>query len=116
MIARYAYKLLTPDDWTRAQALGHTDSAVDRADGYVHLSTADQADETARRYFAGEAGIVLLEFDLEALDADIRWEPSRGGALFPHIYGDLEIVNATRRWTLDQSPDGAPILPKDLKS
>ncbi|MFN3911500.1 DUF952 domain-containing protein [Hyphomonas sp.] len=111
MTTLLAYKLLNEADWTAAQASGVTASAVDLADGYVHLSTAEQVRETARRYFAGAGRVRLLRFDLAAL-GDIRWEESRGGELFPHLYGPLEITKANAAWWLEPGPDGTPVFPR----
>lgn len=115
MTTRYAYKILTASDWAVAQNLGRTDTDLDRTDGYVHLSTAEQAGETARLYYAGQAGCALLEFDMSDFE-DVRWEASRGGSLFPHVYGVLEVSKATRQWLLELDKDGHPILPEGLKS
>jgi uncharacterized protein (DUF952 family) len=85
-------------------------SAVDLADGYIHFSAAGQARETARRHFAGQADLVVLAVDAASLGADLRWEPSRGGDLFPHLYGALssgQVIDA-RPAPLDA--DGVPDL------
>jgi beta-hydroxylase len=85
-----AFKILTADEWARFQADGRFEgSPVDRADGFIHLSAADQVEGTLARHFAGKAGLVLAEVDLAALGDTVRWEESRGGALFPHVYGAL---------------------------
>lgn len=84
------YKILPRGEWTAAQAAGRFEgSAVDRQDGYIHFSTATQAHETARRRFAGQADLVVLEVEGDDLGAALKWEPSRGGDLFPHLYGAL---------------------------
>jgi beta-hydroxylase len=84
-----AYKVLTADQWAQFEAEGAFAGApVDLADGYIHLSTAAQLDETIAKHFAGQTGLVTLAVDLTALD-DVRWKASRGGALFPHLYGVL---------------------------
>lgn len=95
-----AYKVLTADQWAMFERDGvFTGAPVDRADGYIHMSTDDQLDETIAKHFAEQTGLVIAEIDLTALGNAIRWEPSRGGALFPHLYGDLPIdaVISTRR-------------------
>lgn len=85
-----AYKILTAAQWTQFQADGFFAGApVDLADGYIHLSTADQLQGTLDKHFAGQTGLVIAEIDLVSLGDTIRWEISRGGALFPHIYGSL---------------------------
>jgi uncharacterized protein (DUF952 family) len=94
-----AYKILTADQWSQFQADGvFLGAPVDLADGYIHLSTADQVQGTLDKHFAGQDGLVLAEVDLAALGDVVRWEVSRGGALFPHIYGSLPMaaVIATR--------------------
>ena len=88
-----AYKIIDAAEWREAVAEGaYAGSAVDLADGYIHLSTADQLTETARKHYAGRDGLMLLTVDLTALGDTVIWEPSRGGALFPHIYGDLPVT------------------------
>lgn len=85
-----AFKIVRATDWAEAAPTGAYGGApVDLADGYIHLSTADQLDETGRKHFAGQEGLVLLTVDLTRLGDTVVWEPSRGGALFPHIYGPL---------------------------
>ena len=70
-------------------------SAVDRRDGFIHLSTRAQVEETARRHFAAQDGLVLVELDADRLGPALRWEPSRGGDLFPHLYASLVPSTAT---------------------
>jgi beta-hydroxylase len=85
-----AFKILTAGQWAQFEADGLFRGApVDLADGYIHLSTADQVQGTLDKHFAGQAGLVIAEIDLAALGDTVRWEVSRGGALFPHIYGIL---------------------------
>jgi beta-hydroxylase len=88
-----AWKIFTAGQWAAFEASGRFEGApVDLADGYIHLSTADQLDETLAKHFAGQAGLVLAEIDLAMLGDAVRWEVSRGGALFPHCYGVLPIA------------------------
>jgi len=104
------YKILPRSEWTTAQAAGRFEgSAVDRADGFIHLSSAEQAQETARRRFAGQPDLVVLEVEADDLGPALRWEPSRGGDLFPHLYGplDVELVRAVTDAPL--GADGAPV-------
>lgn len=85
-----AFKILTADQWATFQADGIFSGApVDLADGYIHMSTADQLDETLAKHFAGQSNLTVAEVDLSALGDTIRWEKSRGNQLFPHIYGML---------------------------
>ncbi|TJZ94022.1 DUF952 domain-containing protein [Paracoccus gahaiensis] len=84
------YKVLRAPEWAQMQRDGQTAGApVDLADGYVHLSTAEQLPVTLERHFAKAEGLVLLACAAERMGADLRWEPSRGGALFPHLYRAL---------------------------
>jgi uncharacterized protein (DUF952 family) len=103
------YKLLTREAWETALAAGvFMGSPVDLADGFIHFSAADQAQETARRHFAGQADLVLLTIEAESLGDGLRWEPSRGGALFPHLYGVLPTVLVTGVRSLALGDDGVP--------
>lgn len=88
------YKILRSDEWATLQADGETPGApIDVSDGYVHFSTAEQVRETAAKHFAGTEGLMLLAYDETAMEGDLRWEPSRGGALFPHLYGPLRLAD-----------------------
>ena len=86
------YKVLRAAEWAELAAAGTTPGApVDRADGYVHFSTAGQLAETLARHFAGEEGLMLLAIDADAAGEAVRWEPSRGGARFAHLYRPLSL-------------------------
>lgn len=86
------YKIFRRPEWDTLKAMGETLGApIDLHDGYVHLSTAQQVTETAARHFAGQSDLVLVAVDANALGEDLRWEPSRGGALFPHLYRALRM-------------------------
>jgi uncharacterized protein (DUF952 family) len=88
-----AFKICGREEWLDAEARGaFAGSAVDLADGYIHLSTAGQFAETLRRHFASACDLVCLTVDLGMLGAAVRWEHSRGGDLFPHIYAVLPVV------------------------
>lgn len=90
--ATLIYKLVPAAAWREAEDLGRfTGSPVDHADGYIHLSTGAQVVETAARHFAGVADLLLVAVSAADVQASLRWEPSRGGALFPHLYGDLPL-------------------------
>ncbi len=85
-------KLLRAAEWAAFQADGFfAGSADDLRDGYIHLSAPDQVTGTAAKWFAGEVGVVAVTFDADALAADLRWEPARGGVLFPHLYRPLRL-------------------------
>lgn len=84
------YKILRAEEWAALVAQGETQGApIDVQDGFVHFSTADQALETAAKYFAEAQGLVLAALESDALGPALKWEPSRGGQLFPHLYGPL---------------------------
>mgnify|MGYP003391720112 FL=1 len=88
-----AYKILTADQWAQFQTEGvFLGAPVDLADGYIHLSAADQLQGTLDKHFAGQSGLVIAEVDLAALGETVKWEVSRGQALFPHIYGPLPMA------------------------
>jgi uncharacterized protein (DUF952 family) len=103
------YKILPRTDWEAAlQARRFEGSAVDRQDGFIHFSTAGQAQETARRHFRGVGDLVVLEVEADDLGVALRWEPSRGGELFPHLYAHLDaaLVRGVSEAPLDA--EGAP--------
>jgi uncharacterized protein (DUF952 family) len=105
------FKIAGAAEWRAAAAVGiFSGAAVDRADGYIHFSTAAQAADTAAKWFAGRDDLVLAAIDADALGADLRWEPSRGGALFPHLYASLPF--SAVRWTraLPLGADGRHIF------
>jgi uncharacterized protein (DUF952 family) len=92
------FKIVGVDEWRAAEEAGvFAGSAVDRADGFIHFSTASQAAETAAKWFAGRDDLMLAAVDADALWNALRWEPSRGGALFPHLYEPLPLPAV--RWT-----------------
>lgn len=103
------YKIAPRDLWQAAEAKGVFDGApVDHADGFIHFSTAEQVRETAARHFAGQEDLLLIAIDADALGEALVYEPSRGGALFPHLYGtlDLEAVRWVKELPLDDSGAG----------
>jgi uncharacterized protein (DUF952 family) len=105
------YKILGCAEWEDALAAGQfTGSAVDHADGFIHFSTAEQASETARRYFAGQQGLVILEVETDGLGEAMKWEPSRGGDLFPHLYRALELAEVLVVHDAGLGDDGVPQL------
>lgn len=107
------YKILTQDDWDKARLLGsYTGSQDDLRDGFIHLSAPHQVAETARRHFAGIEGLVLLAIDADRLGTALKWEPSRGGDLFPHHYGPLPADAVVWSKPLALGSDGVPIIPE----
>lgn len=88
------FKVFRAAEWSQLQQDGQSRGApVDLADGYVHLSTAEQLPETLAKHFGGQDGLMLLACRAESLGSDLRWEPSRGGALFPHLYRMLTVAD-----------------------
>ncbi len=86
------YKIFRAGEWAALQAQGQTLGApIDLADGYMHFSTAEQAQETAEKHFAGQDGLMVLALEADAMGDALKWEVSRGGALFPHLYRSLRL-------------------------
>jgi uncharacterized protein (DUF952 family) len=107
------YKILRGPEWAAFDAAGETAGApVDLADGYIHFSTAAQGAETAAKHFAGAEGLWLLAVETERL-GDLRWEPSRGGQLFPHLYGPLRREHVVWVQPLPLGEDGH-VFPEDM--
>ena len=90
------YKILRADEWSDLRAKGETQGApIDVSDGYIHFSTAEQARETAAKHFAGAEGLFLAALDTDRMGDALKWEVSRGGAEFPHLYGPLRLADVT---------------------
>lgn len=106
-MARPIYKIAARAEWEEAQEQGAlAGTRADRADGYIHLSTAGQLAETLDKHYRGRAGLVLIAVDPAVLAADLRWEPARGGTLFPHLYAPLPLSAVLWHRPLDARPDG----------
>jgi uncharacterized protein (DUF952 family) len=111
-IATTVYKIVSAEEWQSAQARGsYGGSEHDVRDGFIHFSTAQQLAETAAKHFARLTGLVLLWVDVEPIAHALRWEASRGGALFPHLYAALPLSAVTRVEPLLLGADGAHVLP-----
>lgn len=109
------YKICPRALWREAEAAGRFEGApLDRADGYIHFSTAAQTAETAARHFAGIADLLLLSVEEQELGPALRYEPSRGGELFPHLYGPLPLTAVRAVSELPLGPDGRHVLPAAL--
>jgi uncharacterized protein (DUF952 family) len=107
------YKICDVAAWRAAERAGEfAGASIDLTDGYIHFSAADQVEETASKYFAGQRDLVLVAVDADVLGLALKWEPSRGGALFPHLYGTLPLTAV--RWTkpLPLGPDGRHVFPE----
>ena len=106
------YHMCRRDEWEAAEASGsYRGSSQDEADGFIHFSTAAQVRESARKHRAGQSDLVLLTVDAGRLGPALRWEPSRGGALFPHLYGPLPLAAVTRTDPLPLGADGTHVFP-----
>jgi uncharacterized protein (DUF952 family) len=106
------YKILTADQLAAAEA-GHAMQApVDIADGYVHFSTSKQVQETLAKWFKGQKGCVLVAIDGKVFGPDLKWEKSRGGDYFPHVYTTVREYHVSSIWPLDEyDADGVPLAP-----
>ncbi|ARE38866.1 hypothetical protein RGUI_0725 [Rhodovulum sp. P5] len=101
------YKIFRRPEWDAFRAVGRTAGApVDLADGFIHFSTAEQVAETAARHFAGESDLVLVAVDTKRMGDALKWEPSRGGALFPHLYRDLRMADVVWDKSLPMGASG----------
>ena len=109
-----AYKVLTADEWAAFKAGTFRGSSVDKADGFIHLSTASQLTETVDRHFPAQEGLVIAAINLAALGDAVRWESSRKGQLFPHVYGHLMPGSAIAWCPLERHPNGTVRLPTAL--
>ena len=110
------YKICPASEWEHAVRDGaFRGSAIDVRDGYIHFSTAAQVAETAAKHFAGQTDLVLLAVDADTLGDALKWEPSRGGALFPHLYAELPVQAAL--W-VEPLPlrEGRHVFPADVET
>lgn len=106
------YHMCRRDEWQAAERSGaYGGSSQDRADGFIHFSTADQIVESAAKHRAGQDGLLLLTVDSDMLGDSLKWEESRDGALFPHLYGELPVAAAVRVDPLPLGSDGKHIFP-----
>ena len=113
---RLVYKVCTVADWQAALVQSaYVGSADDLRDGFIHLSTAEQLPGTLARYFAGQADLSLLSVDAASLGDSLKWEASRGGQLFPHLYAPLALTLVICVRSLPIGSDGNHVLPEDLR-
>ena len=109
------YKIVPETLWQEARKDGvFRGAAIDLTDGYIHFSTASQARETAARHFAGINGLLLVAVDPAVFGDALKFEPSRGGALFPHLYAELPLADIAWEKPLPLGPDGAHLFPEDF--
>ncbi|PWL19209.1 DUF952 domain-containing protein [Falsochrobactrum shanghaiense] len=107
------YKIVPRDLWAQAEKTGTFDGApVDIADGYIHLSTREQVRETAAKHFARQTGLLLVSVDADALGSQLRYEVSRGGALFPHLYAKLPMKAVAKVEPLPLDENGLHVFPE----
>jgi uncharacterized protein (DUF952 family) len=106
------FHMCREDEWQDAARAGHyAGSSQDRADGFIHFSTAAQIETSAARHRAGQSGLVLIAVDPGVLAPALRWEESRGGALFPHLYGTLDVTSVAWVRDLPLGSDGLHVFP-----
>lgn len=106
------YHMCRADEWEAAQTSGfYAGSSQDRADGFIHFSTASQVRVSAAKHRAGQDGLILLAVRTEPLGEALKWEASRGGALFPHLYGPLPVSAVETADPLNLGTDGAHKFP-----
>lgn len=106
-VPEHIYKITTSALWTKAQATGTlAGMPIDQADGYMHFSTADQLPETLSLHFKGQGELMLLKVPTAALGPELKWEPSRGGALFPHLYAPLATSQIAEATPISVNADG----------
>jgi uncharacterized protein (DUF952 family) len=109
------YKIVTAEQWTVAEQAGVFKGApVDLADGFIHFSTAGQVRETAARHFRGQEGLLLVSVAPPTLGADLRYEPARGGQLFPHLHADLPLSAVIAAEDLPLGADGRHRFPESI--
>ena len=112
---QFVYKVAPRAAWDAACRSGtYEGSADDRRDGYIHLSSREQLAGTLAKHFRDQDDLVLIQFETHALGEALRWEASRGGQLFPHLYAGLPTREATAVRALHPGIDGIPVLPEDL--
>ncbi len=107
------YKICPASAWREAERLGtYRGSEVDLSDGFIHFSTAQQVRSTAAKHFAGQKGLFLIAVDADALGDSLRWEPAREGALFPHLYGELDLIAVIDVLDMPLRSDGTHQIPE----
>lgn len=117
MTAKTIYKIVARDTWRQAEAAGTFKGAtIDLVDGYIHFSTAVQARQTAALHFKGQRDLLLVVVATTKLGDTLKWEPSRGGDLFPHVYGDLSMEAVSHVDELPLGDDGVHLFPALDKS
>ena len=112
-VSKIVYHICRQDEWDAAKVNGiYSGSSQDEVDGFIHFSTSEQVMESAQKHRTGQDGLVMLSVDAESLGSSLKWEPSRGGSLFPHLYGELPVNVVINAISLPLGPDGQHIFPK----
>lgn len=116
-MGRSLYKVMPKAIWTTAVQSGvFRGSGIDHEDGYIHLSARDQVVETVAKHFAGQTDLVLAVVDEDDLGETLKWEPSRGGELFPHVYGAIATDRFREDWELQLDEENSHVFPKGWDS
>lgn len=115
MTETIAYKVLTATEWMALNAGAFRGAPIDQADGFIHLSTAAQLTETVDRHFAGQEGLIIAAIDLASFGDLVRWEPSRHGQLFPHLYAALVLETVSAWCPLERHANGTVRLPSSRR-
>lgn len=111
-MGRMIYKVLTAEQMAAVESGGLMQAPVDVADGYVHFSTSKQVQETLAKWFKGQKNCVLVSVNGDDFGVDLKWEKSRGGDFFPHVYTDVRDYHISSIWPLDEfDADGVPLAP-----
>ena len=109
------YKIVIVDEWRKAEEAGFFDgSAIDVRDGFIHFSAAHQVRGTAERYFRGQKGLLLVAVDTAALGGALKWEKSRGGEDFPHLYGALPMSAIVSTTPMTLGSDEQHLFPDEI--
>jgi len=107
------YKICSASAWREAERQGvYRGSEVDLSDGFIHFSTARQVESTAKKHFAGQTGLFLIAIEADTLGDRLRWEPAREGALFPHLYGELDLAAVIEVLDMPLRSDGTHQIPE----
>jgi uncharacterized protein (DUF952 family) len=107
------YKICSASAWREAERQGvYRGSEVDLIDGFIHFSTATQVEATAHKHFAGQKGLFVIVIDADALGDKLRWEPAREGALFPHLYDELDLAAVIKVLDMPLRSDGSHQIPE----
>ncbi len=113
--SQFVFKVAHREEWAEALRRGsYGGSRDDLRDGFIHLSAFRQLAGTLAKHFCGQEDLVLIKLDMRVLGSELRWEPSRGGDLFPHLHGDLPVAAAREVYALALGENGIPALPKEV--